>query len=160
MVLSTPAIQAKHALGRASAGDYIDWAASALESGADSRHLRILAGFDRLGSFFEAGEYFTKARLELGLATPDRDQALRDYAVHLAQAILEPDSDYPKIVAQLAELCWANDYPGYLADWYSLDDGLTNALAGEYPWGYEALYQADPREVVTHVAREFIDQQR
>lgn len=159
MTISTPTIQARHAMGRASAGDYIDWAADALAAGTDSRNLRILAGLDRFVSTFEAEEHFMKAREELGLVAPDRDQALKDYAVHLAEQILEPDSKYPELVAQLAELCWTNDYPGFLMDWYSLDDGLDNALAGEYPWGYEALYQADPRKVVTHVARAFIDQQ-
>lgn len=160
MTFPTSAIQLRHASGSAQASDYIDWAAGALEGGSDSRHLRVLAGLDRSVSAFEAEESFKKAREELGLPMLDRDEAIKAYAVHLAEAILEPESDYPAIVAQLARLCSANDYPDYLSDWYSLDDGLTNALAGEYPWGYEALYQADPREVVAHVARAFIDQQR
>ena len=46
MTMTTPAIQARHVLGRAQAGDYIEWAVEALASGSDSPNLRILAGLD------------------------------------------------------------------------------------------------------------------
>ena len=160
MTISTPVIQARHALGRAQAGDYIDWATGALKSGSDSPNLRILAGLDRFVSPFEAEEHFKKARQELGLSAPDRQQAIRDYAFNLAESILEPQSDYQTFVARLAELCYSNDYPAFLMEWYSLEDGLTDIRAGNYPHGYESLYKADPRKVVTDMARLFINQKR
>ncbi|HET6408623.1 MAG TPA: hypothetical protein VFG14_12130 [Chthoniobacteraceae bacterium] len=156
MTISTSAIQARHALGRAQAGDYIDWAVDALALGSDSPNLRILAGLDRFISPFEAEEHFKKARKELGLSAPGRQQAILDYAISLAETILEPGSDYQTIVSKLAELCHSNEYPDFLMEWYSVEDGLADIRAGCYPYGYEALYQADPRKIVTNIAQAFI----
>lgn len=155
--MTTPAIQARHVLGRAQAGDYIEWATDAMTSGSDSPNLRILAGLDRFVSPFEAEDHFKRARKELGLAEPSQEQAIRDYAIHLAELILEPDSDFDSLVEKLSKLCNIEDYPAYLMEWYSLDDGLTSLRTGHYPHGYDELYQTDPREVVCGVARSFIE---
>ena len=154
--MTTPAIQAQHVLGRAQAGDYIDWAVDALVSGSDSPNLRILAGLDRFVSSFEAEEHFKKARKELGLPTPSRDRAIKNYALHLACCILDPDSPYETLVAKLSELCYTNDYPAYLMEWYALDDEIPDISTRHYPYGFDKLHQVDPRKVVTEIAKRFI----
>jgi len=156
MTITTPAIQARHVLGRAQTGDYIDWAVDAMVAGFDSPNLRMLAGLDRFVSPFEAEEHFKRARRELNLPEPNREQAQRDYSIHLAECILDPGSDFETLVAKLSELCYTNDYPDYLMEWYSLDDGLTDIRAGHYPHGYDELYHADPRKIACDVATAFI----
>lgn len=156
MKMSTSAIQAKYVLGRGQAADYIDWAVVALTEGLDSKNLRILAGLDRFVSPFEAEEYFLKARKELSLPEPTKEEAIRAYAVHIARGLLEPDSDFGTLVRMLSELCSSNDYPKCLMVWYNLDDGLCDIKTGGYPHSFESLYGADPRIVVEKTAREFI----
>jgi len=156
MTMTTPAIQARHILGCAQAGDYIDWAVDAMVAGFDSRNLRILAGLEPCVASFEAEEHFKRARRELNLPKPNREQALRDYAIHLAECILLPDSDFETLVAKLSELCHTNDYPDYLMEWYLLLDGLTDIRTGHYPHGYDELYQAEPRKIACDVATAFI----
>lgn len=159
MMMTTPAMQARHVLGRAQAGGYVDWATDAMMAGSDSPNLRILAGLDRFVSPFEAEDQFKRARKELGLPTPNRDQALKDYAIHLAESIHKPASNFDILVAKLSELHHTNDYPDcpdYLMEWYSLDDGLTDIRSANYPYGFDELYQSDPSKIVVEIANTFI----
>jgi len=145
------------ALGCVQPKDIVAWAVDLMVDGLDSDSLRILAGFDERESIFELREYLAKVKSELGLCEPQKDEAIRTYSLHLAKAILEPGSDYELLVSQLYELCYTNDYPGYLMDWYLLDDGLSDIRAGQYPIGFEQLYKADAHEVTMSIARTFIN---
>jgi hypothetical protein len=157
MKTPTKVLLAMSALGCVQAKDLVAWAVDSMVNGLDSESLRILAGFDERESIFDLQEYFTKVKSELGLCEPPKDEAIRTYSLHLAKAILEPGSDYELLVSQLYELCHMNDYPGYLMDWYLLDDGLWDIRAGQYPIGFEQLYEADAREVTIGIARTFIN---
>src|SRR4051812_4317717 len=105
MKISSAEIQVKYALRRIHDGDYIDWAVGCLEDGLDSKSLRILAGFERFASPFECEEYFLKARTELALPEPTLEEALCTYATHIAQQILQPESDFHKLVGMVSALC-------------------------------------------------------
>jgi hypothetical protein len=154
--ISTPAIQAKHALQRTQTEDYVEWATSMLEAGEDSENLRILAGLSRFASPFEAEEHFRKARKELGISEPTKVQAIRDYAIHLAQQIIDETIPFQQGVEILSQLCYSNDYPKYLMGWYNLDDGLTDIRCGQYPHTYPDLYGKSPKEIVIRAAHTFI----
>lgn len=91
------------------------------------------------------------------LRLPSKDEVVRTYSLHLAKAILKPGSDYDRLVSKLYELCYTNDYPDYLMDWYLLDDGLSDIRVGQYPTCFEQLYKADAREVTIGIARTFIN---
>ena len=132
------------------------WAVDCMVDGLDSDSLRILAGFDESESIFELQECFLKVKSELGLCEPQKDEAVRIYALHLAKTILEPDSDQERLVSQLCEPCHTNDYPEYLMEWYLLDDGLADIRSGHYPACFDKLYKADAREITMGVARSFV----
>jgi hypothetical protein len=157
MKTPTNVLLAMSALGCVQAKDIVAWAVDSMVEGVDSESLRILAGFDERESIFELQDYFSKVKSELGLCEPPKDEAVRTYSLHLAKAILEPGSDYDRLVSKLYELCYTNDYPDYLMDWYLLDDGLSDIRAGQYPTCFEQLYKADAREVTIGIARTFIN---
>jgi hypothetical protein len=157
MKIPTDVLLAMDVLGTIKTKDVVDWAVDSLVAGLDSDSLRILAGFDESDSIFEIRDYFTKVKSELDLHEPLKDQAVRIYSVHLANAILEKDSNYGSLVSQLSELCYKNDYPDYLMEWYSLDDGLLDIQAANYPFGFQELNKADPREFTVGVARTFVE---
>ena len=159
MKISTEALLAMNVLGTMKTKAVVDWAVDSMVAGLDSESLRILAGFDEDDWIFELREYFSKVKSELGLREPQKDEAVRIYSVHLANAIVETDSDYVPIVSRLSELRYTNDYPDFLMEWYSLDDGLADIQAGSYPFGFQELYKADPREVANGVAKAFIEKQ-
>jgi len=157
MKIPTKVILAMSALECARTSDFIAWAIDELVAGRESDALAVLAGFDERVSSFELGEYFQKAKRELCVAEPTRAEAMNQYTTYLAQRILESGSDYRSIVAKLAKLCYSNDYPSYLMEWYDLEDGLCDIeSAKNYPFAYEALYQADPRVIAEDLARSFL----
>ena len=157
MKTPTAVILAMSALDCAEKNDFISWAIDELVAGNESEALAVLAEFDEGVSSFELQEYFEKVKRELGVSEPTRLEALDQYTTYLAQSILDPGSDYRSIVAKLATLCHTNNYPSNLMEWYELDDGLSDlASAKNYPFAYPELYNANPREVVERVAREFL----
>jgi|GEM_PF-2022639 len=159
MEISTLSIQAKFVLGRAQSGDYIDWAVNELAKGWDSKNLRILAGLEKASSPFEAEAYFLKARTELLLPEFTKDEAIRVYALHLAQQIILSEGNFETLVGMISELCYSNGYPKYLMVWYDLNDGLCDKRSGDYPYACEALYKTDSKSVVDAIAREFISRE-
>jgi hypothetical protein len=161
MKMPATVILAMSALDCARSEDFIAWAVDEMVAGRYSDALAVLAGFDESVSSFELREYFQKAKRELGLSEPTKPEAIQCYSTHLAQSVLEPGSDYRPIVTKLSALCYSNDYPSHLMEWYELEDGLCDIESMKnYPFAYEALYQADPRAVVEDVARRFLQSEQ
>jgi hypothetical protein len=155
MGITTPAIQAKHVLQKAQTEDYVEWAMTMLEAELESNNLKILAGLSKLASPFEAEYYFKRAKLELGIFEPTKEQAIKDYAIYIAQQIIDEIIPYRRGVEILDQLCCTNDYPNYLMEWYYLDNWLDDIDNGE---SYDPEFDGkSPKEIVNQVACAFIN---
>ena len=155
--MSTAAIFGLRALQRGTTAAYVDWANFMLEAGHDSRNLRILAGLGSFTSSFEAQDHFTNALVELGIKEPDKERAVRDYAVYLAERIIDGSLAYRAGVKIIADLCISSNYPRYLSKWYELEDDMWDLDYGETPWFHHELTLKNAQKIVEKEAREFLE---
>jgi hypothetical protein len=160
MAPSTAAIWGLRTMKECHSGDYIAWAVGLLESGFDSRHLRILAGLDGNASLFETEDYFARTNRELGLSVPSKEEAIRAYSVHIAEQIVDARLSPRDGVKRLFNLCTACDYPPYLSIWFALDDACDHLEYGSEPFTYPGLSEENLRETVIKEARKFIAEQK
>ena len=103
-----------------------EWATTQLSEGKDTPHLRQLAGVSGTENPFELEELFDRAVRELGIAVPERNEALALYARELAQQYLDGTITRDYLLRFLSDLCVETDYsrelyPFYLLRW-TLED--------------------------------------
>ena len=84
---------AKYVTGSMPPDEIPEFAYSGMRDGYDSPSLHILAGLEEKVDPQEADKYFKLALNELGLAIPDRRQAALQYAVALAEEIINNKTD-------------------------------------------------------------------
>src|SRR5215208_1174059 len=75
-------------LGTVKTGEYIDWALTELEAGADTRNLRVLAGLSPLDSHFEVEFYFQRALHDRGFELPNEDTHLEEYVREVLHGVV------------------------------------------------------------------------
>jgi hypothetical protein len=156
MTYSTKAIFGKRALRQLSAEDYVDWAVEMLVLEQDSFHLRILAGFNRRGSVFEAEDYLLRSIEELNIIEPEQEEAVRTYGCEIAQQIIDGQLTAQEGVKLLYRLCRDMDYSHEFIIWLELDDALDSLLAGEYPYSYPSANLKNFDAIVKKEAEGFI----
>ena len=81
-------ILALRRLNLAAASEAVDWAMSALEAGADSPNLRILAGMPEPLNDFEVDDCLQRTARDLGYATADPDMHVHAYVRDIAADIV------------------------------------------------------------------------
>ena len=154
MPLTTAALFFARATHRLSAPEYVEWAASKLDRDFDSPSLRILAGLDG-GSVSEAEDYFSRALQELGIAEPDLDAIIREYACELCRGIVGGKLETRRAVGILNQICIASKYQQDFRVWIQLDYALANLEKGDYP--HALLTTGNFEETVRAEARRFLD---
>lgn len=157
---TTAGIFGLRAMQKGLAEDYADWAVGMLESGSDSKSLRILAGLTKTDSCFEAEEYFRKAISEIGISEPTKEKAFHDYAVYCAERIVDEKIDIRNGVKRLYSLCVEADYPKWLMIWFELDDALDDVFYRNEPYSYPGLTEANMKEKVIEEAKRFIGENK
>ena len=127
-----------------------------LESGIDSKHLRMLAAFEPKDSNFEAQERFAYCARELSLPDLTKSDAVRGYAKYLAMQIINGQSPPREGVRKLCVLCYENDYPKYLMPFYNLDDARADVDGGYEPFSWPSATHANLDDLVLAEARTFL----
>ena len=104
--------------------EYVDWAVGCLESGLDSKNIRILASLRKPLYSSEVENYFNRSLHDLGWHLPDRKECLMEYARGSAREIvtgtISPLDGCRKIYRVVVSL----QYPKELMPWVYLDEGL------------------------------------
>ena len=160
MIVSTTSIWGFRVMKKCTSDDYVNWAVGMLESGSDSKHLRILAGLESSTSLFETEDFFARSIKEIELFEPSREEAIRGYSVYVAGQIVRREVPAREGVKRLFQLCVACDYPGYLNNWYTLDDACHDIEYGNYPYYYPSLTKDNLQETVLGIARKFLEEQK
>jgi hypothetical protein len=75
-------------LGNVTWEDYVTWAVGCLESGLDSKNIRILASLETPFYSSEVKEYFDRSLQDLGWKQPGRLECLIEYARSIAEHIV------------------------------------------------------------------------
>ncbi|HEX8141305.1 MAG TPA: hypothetical protein VF553_01840 [Pyrinomonadaceae bacterium] len=129
--------------------EYVEWAVSCLESGIDSKNIRILASLQKPLYSSEVEDYFKRSLRDLGWELPDRKECIIEYARSFAKEILSgqvsPLEGCRKIYRIVVDL----QYPRELMSWLYLDEGLE-------PGTYRDLEGKELDEAIIKEARRFI----
>lgn len=125
--------------------EYVDWAVGCLESGLDSKNIRILASLRKPLYSSEVEEYFNRSLRDLGWHLPDRKECLMEYARGFARGIvagtISPLDGCRKIYSVVVSL----QYPKELMPWLYLDEGLEPETYSELsggPWNTKIIQEA------------------
>lgn len=78
---------AHYYIGSAGASDFIGWARRMIESGEDTKNIRILSSFTDSAHWSEMELYLRRSFDDLGWRFPTREEALRLYACDIARSI-------------------------------------------------------------------------
>ena len=118
----------------------------AIEGGADSGSLRVLAGLalEKLPNPWEVDALFESSLRELGWAKPQREELLRQRARDLCEDYLSGQLPARRLTHQLARFAVDLDYPADLSAWVGLEDC----------WSLIGLYHRDEGELVEEVRQE------
>jgi hypothetical protein len=104
--------------------EYVDWAVRCLESGLDSKSIRILASLRKPLYSSEVEDYFNRSLHDLGWQLPDRQKCLMEYARGLACEIVEARVSPLEGCSKIYRVVAALQYPKGLMPWVYLDEGL------------------------------------
>jgi hypothetical protein len=129
-------IQLTMALARRSLGffyrrDLIEWALQALDSGLDTRSLRILGGLGKIDEY-EADMYLQRCLGELGMCEPDRESCLRTYIASIGRNAVARATTLQCACREIYDIYAALGYPSSLRAASCLDDAWYLADKGVY----------------------------
>jgi hypothetical protein len=147
----TNSLLAGRYLGWLTYEEYVNWAVGCLESGLDSKNIRILASLRKPLYSSEVEDYFNRSLRDLGWHLPDRKECLMEYARGFAREIVagavSPLDGCRKIYRVVVSL----QYPKDLMPWVYLDEGLE-------PDTYSDLSGAAWDTAIVKEAQRFISQ--
>lgn len=149
MNLETIRLLARRHLGLATHEQCVDWAVSCLESGIDSKNIRILASLQQPFYPSEVEDYFNRSLKELGWEVPEPMACIVEYARTFAQEILSGKISPVEGCRKIYEVSLALRHPLKLRSWLYLDEGLE-------PGTYRDLQGKELDEAITKEARSFV----
>ncbi|MDQ3253056.1 MAG: hypothetical protein M3R15_03975 [Acidobacteriota bacterium] len=86
MNFETTKLLAERHMGMATYEQYVDWAVSCLESGVDSKNIRILASLQKPLYSSEVEDYFGRSLGDLGWELPEPKECMIEYSgLHLSE---------------------------------------------------------------------------
>ena len=154
--VTTARILANKALQNACGRECVDWAVSMLEAGADTPHLRILAGELPPYNHFVVAQLRDAALHELNLAEPVGDVAVRKYAVERLRAALAGDEDLIEVLSVVKDLCISHDYQKDLYDFYLLFFAYSDLQEEPHQWYWAGATRENIVSVIRQRARDFV----
>ena len=155
--LSTNEILVHRALNRIVDGQWIEWAASMLEKGLDSYHLRILAGETPPYFQSELISLADKTFEELGLNWSDTERAVRRYAAELLADLLAGTREAASVLKSLKDLCLEMKRPPYLYDFYMLHYALLDLQEEENTPYWSGAHPSNIFRIITDTARIWLE---
>jgi hypothetical protein len=157
MGLSTKSILAYRALNRKIDEHWVEWAASMLEQGFDSYHLRIFAGESPPFNQFELTELANKTFEELGLDWSDTERVISRYAAELLEEMLTGAREAESVLNILKDICIELDYARYLFDFYLLHFAQQDLQSSEMQWHWPGANRANIASIITDYAHRWIE---
>jgi hypothetical protein len=151
MNLETIKLLAERYLGTATYEQYVDWAVSCLESGIDSKNIRILSALQKPLYPSEVEDYFHRSLKELGWELPEPTECIIEYARTFAQQILSGQVSPVAGCRKIYAVSLALQHPPELRSWLYLDENLE-------PGTYRDLQGKELDEAITKEARSFISE--
>ena len=103
-----------------------DWAIKCLESGYDSKSLRMLASMSKWDSSSELDNYLNRSLKELGWDKIEKEDYLMRYVEILAKEILENKIDPIKSSRKIYQILVDLDYPQRLQGWFEIDEMISD----------------------------------
>jgi hypothetical protein len=149
MNLETIKLLAERYMGMATHEQYIDWAISCLESGIDSKNIRILASLQKPLYSSEIDDYFNRSLKDLGWELPEPKECIIEYARSFAKEIVAGQVGPLEGCRKIYRVVVALEYPRELMSWLYLDDGLE-------PGTCRDLQGQELDEAIVKEARRFI----
>lgn len=137
----------------------VEWAQLALEQGAESRSLAMLAGLGREPNAFETEELFQAALRELGVGARSPAKLRADYVSLVCTEIAGGSIDAGLGLTELL-LVWERDYAEDLTFAVELSDDIMRLDHGEAPLFYPDLSDATVEEIIRREARRWLSAQR
>lgn len=151
MNLETIKLLAERHMGIATYEQYIDWAVSCLESGIDSKNIRILASLQKPLYSSEVEDYFKRSLRDLDWELPEPKECMIEYARSFAREILSGQASPLEGCRKIYKVVVALQYPLELMSWLYLDEGLE-------PGTYRDLEGKELDEAIIKEARRFISE--
>lgn len=137
----------------------IEWASHALEVGADSESLRVLASLslEERPDPHEVDKYFRRSLEDLAWWPLRCEMLLRQHARDLCEGFLSGRLSPERLTHEMHQMAVDLDYPGDLSYWIGLDDGWSligfwhptrGALVDAIRQEARALVEATPKKFV------------
>lgn len=136
----------------------VGWALAALEQGADSPSLRILAGLD--ADDLQIEPTLNAATRELGRQRPEPRDAHFAYALRIARAALDRSQPWRETVAELYALYLYGHYDERLNRFLYLEDDLELMEVGDAPLHTRSLNPDNAEQIVRLELDEFLADHR
>jgi len=129
-----------------------DWAIKCLESGYDSKSLRILASMSKWDSTSESDTYFQRSLKELGWDKLDRQDYLLRYAEILAGEIVGNKIDPIEAALEIYAILKDLDHPAELHDFIVIDE-----MVWDYEYflktGYQGYYYHTKEKLISEIKK-------
>jgi hypothetical protein len=155
---TTNEILARRALSKSIDQRFVDWAVAQLESGADTPHLRMLAGCMPPFNYFEMRQLLDSALRELGLRLPhDRAAAVQMFAQERIAAVLTGNAQAPEVLAELHDYCIELDYHRDLLDFYLLHNAWTDLQVQKVQWYWPGADRSNIEWVIAGYFRSWLE---
>jgi hypothetical protein len=155
-LVSINRILAEKALQKTCGQQCVDWALGMLESGHDGSYLQRLAAMSPPHNHFEIAALRDRALEEQGIAAVTHRDALTLYARELLRNALADRETIENAVAEVACLCWTNDYIKELFDFYLLHFAYEDLRDEEIQWYWDGATRANVQSLMRERAERFV----
>lgn len=160
--ITTAELLGKRALGEADCQDIVDWAATELVNGHDTKHLRILAGLQPPLHPSEVESFLDKAFNEIGLQDKPVEDVLYDYADSITEQLVQKTIDLHRGRKILYKIFLQLEHPRRLVVWDLLDMAWTDLETepDEPSYSYPSATKQNFPEIVRKEAENYLKQRR
>ena len=124
MDFETNKLLAETHMGVVTSEDYVRWAVTCLESGLDSKNIRILASLEKPLYSPDVDFYFRRCLKDLGWTMPERRECLLNYARDFARQVVSGDLSPDDGSTKIYRIAVALNYPQELMTWVYLHADL------------------------------------
>ena len=156
-VVTTNRILAEKLLQDSCGQNCVDWAIGMLGQGRDTHHVLRLAGMIPPHNHFEIAELRDKALRELEIPDISVTEAITKFTVELLQAALCGETDMVAALAEVKELCIANDYQGDIMEFYHLYFALTDLQYSDVQWYWPGATAENISAIIRERATAFVE---
>jgi hypothetical protein len=159
-MVSTAQILAERALQVSCGRQCVEWAIGLLESGHEGIPICRLSAHLPPHNHFELASLRDLILCELGLIETSIEDSITMYAAELLEAADNGQSDVDTAIAEVKDLCIANDYQSNIYDFYALYFARADLREQNFQYYYPDADRSNIDEVTRKRVREFVAEQR